>query len=289
MLISKRWTPYVLLVPAIIVLSVTLLLPIVSNIFISLFDWSFLTSGKSFIGLQNYNKLFALGTFHKAFSYSIFFTFFSLILCILVGLVAALYLNTFHFQRIMTALLMLPYMVAPVASGLTWKLIFTRYYGLADYIYTVLTNSNPPMWLNEAVLARWVTIIADVWVSYPFAMLIFLAQLTSIPQEIYEAASVDGASRWQQFKYITFPLLRPAFALVLIFQTIFKLRVYAIPSALTGGGPNFATTSLGMLASNILFKHWQVGLGGALAVVLLIMGGAFILIYMKVIYREVDY
>jgi multiple sugar transport system permease protein len=121
-----------------------------------------------------------------------------------------------------------------------------------------------------------------VWRSVPFVTLVLLAGLATIPTELYEAASLDGASAWQQLRFITLPLLMPSITVVVVFETIFKLRVFDLIVSLTGGGPGTSTHSLGLVLYRFYFRYFDGGNAAAVGMVLLLIGGAFAWLYIRV-------
>jgi multiple sugar transport system permease protein len=125
-----------------------------------------------------------------------------------------------------------------------------------------------------------------VWRSVPFVALVLLGGLAAIPGELGEAARLDGASGWQELRWITLPLLLPSLSVVIVFETIFKLRVFDLIIALTGGGPGTATHSLGVVLYRFYFRYFEGGTAAAVGMVLLLLGGAFALVYLRLVRRE---
>ena len=182
----------------------------------------------------------------------------------------------------------LPYMVAPIATGLIWRLLWSHDFGLINYMLS-WGDLGPVVWLGDTEPAFWAVIVSDVWRTTPFVMLILLAGLTSIPTDLIEAARIDGASPLQLFTAVILPLLSSAITVALIFQTIFKLRVFDIVFSLTGGGPGRATTPLGLMIHQTYFRYFEAGEASAIAVVLLVLGTSVSLVYIRFVYREIEY
>jgi multiple sugar transport system permease protein len=292
MIVGEHWTrPYALIMPTTILVVGLLLYPAVANVYMALWDWNLLSFDEwSFVGISNYIRLFGSERFRVSFVFTLFFTFGSLFIAFVIGFSGALLLNgTKRPTTMVTALLMLPYMIAPIAVGLGWRLLLSRNYGLVTYLADVLLGIDPVPWLarpNSAILAA---TVAQAWRSFPFHMLLLLAGLRSIPQEFREAARVDGASTIREFVNITLPLLAPAISVVLIFETVFTLRVFELVISLTGGGPGVATTPLGLLVYEYSFRFLDGGVASALSVFMMVMGAIIGYIYFKFIYREVHY
>jgi multiple sugar transport system permease protein len=161
-----------------------------------------------------------------------------------------------------------------VISAQLWYYIYDPTYGIADGILHALGLGNPVI-LGGNTSAIIALMVADVWKTTPFVAIIVLAGLVMLPQEIYEAAEVDGATGWTTFWRITFPLLRPTIALAVLFRVLQAFGLFDLPFVLTGGGPGTATTSLAVLGYNAIFKDYKYGAGAAVATttaVLVVLG-----------------
>lgn len=283
----KKLSPYLLLVPALFFLVTFLVYPMVETIRLSFFDYCYFTPDtKTFVGLANYRELFSNTGFQSSLVFTLSFTLVCISLELLIGLIFALILNqVLRFGTMIRTVSIFPYMVAPIAAGQIWRLMLNLDYGIVNHGLMFL-SINPVNWLGSNTGAFWAVVIAQVWKSAPFVMLVLLAGLKSIPQEVYEAGVVDGANRWQLFWMITFPLLLPSIAIALVFETIFKLRVFDLIITLTGGGPGKSTTPLGVLLYRNYFQTYEAGYSGAISVVLLILGTALSILYFFLIGRH---
>jgi multiple sugar transport system permease protein len=284
----RKAGPYILIAPALIVLVVILLYPIFYNIYLSLFDWRYINPGvKRLVGLGNYLKLLTDDElFWSALRVTFTFTIGTLILEFCIGMVEALLLNRLgNSRRIFTSFMILPYMVARIAVGLTWRLLWAYDYGLINYFFVVL-GLDPVTWLSGKNTAMFAVMVSEIWRSTPFVTLILLAGLSALPTEPFESARVDGASYPQMFRHITLPLLAPSITVALIFQTIFKIRVFDIIFILTEGGPKTATLPLGILIYRNYFRYYKGGYSAALGVTILVIGLVISILYLRLIYRE---
>ncbi len=282
-IISKKATPYLLILPAFLFLTIILIYPLIYNVYLSFLNWRLTSPGNiKFVGFENYINLFLKHPdFYDVSIFSIGFTIATIFLEFIIGLLSALLLyGLIKNRKLVTSILLTPYMVAPIAVGLSWRLIWDRDLGLANYLL-VLLGFNKINWLAESIPAFWSIVISEVWRSTPFVTMILLAGLSSLPRDVFEAAHVDGANRWQVFKSITFPLLLPPLAVALMFQTIFKLRVFDIPYILTEGGPGTSTMPYGMLIHKTYFKYFDVGKAAAISVVLMVIGILVAMFYVK--------
>jgi len=286
-----RLTPYILLAPAAVMLTVILIYPLIRTFFMSFYYWPYLDQKKiTFIGLGNYVKLFTEDeAFGSALRFTLGFTAAGVLVTFVLGFLIALVLEQVTFLRgLIRSTMILPYMVAPIAVGNIMRLMWARDFGLVNFVLD-LFGIAPVSWLAESGPAFWAVVLSEAWRTTPFVALIILAGLNTIPQELYQAARVDGASRFKVFTRIKFPLLLPSISVALVFETIFKLRVFDIVFTLTGGGPGKATTPLGILIKDTYFRYFQGGYAGAISMVLLAIGGLISIVYIRLLYKEVEY
>jgi multiple sugar transport system permease protein len=256
----------------------------INTIYLSFWDYSYFTPDeKAFIGIQNYIELFMDEGFRASISFSLMFTFACLILELLFGLGISLILRRIiRFGTIIRTIAIFPYMIAPIATGQIWRLMFNLDFGIVNYVLNVFSIDSVN-WLGSNTGAFFAVVIAQVWKSTPFVMLVLLSGLQSIPEEVYEAAVVDGANPWRSFWHITLPLLTPSITIAMVFETIFKLRVFDLVITLTGGGPGKVTTPLGVLLQRSYFQTYEAGYSGAISVVLLTFGMIFSFIYIALV------
>jgi len=280
--------PYVLIAPPLIILALILVYPALRNIYLSFHTWPFTSPQEaSFTGLQNYvNLLTQDHLFWQVLRFTLTFVAFTISVELLVGMGAALLLNSVGpAARLITPLVILPYMTARLAAGLVWRLLWARDYGLLAYLLSFIGLADVN-WLARSGPAFFAVALPEIWRSTPFVMLILLAGLASLPTEIFEAAKVDGGSTWQIFRHITLPLLIPSLQVALIFETIFKLRVFDLIYILTGGGPGTSTLPLGILVYRTYFRYLDGGYAATLSVVLLVLGAVLTALYLRLFYRE---
>ncbi len=283
----KKISPYLLLAPALLFLTVFLVYPMINTIWLSLWDYSYFEpEAKQFIGILNFIELFSDQGFQSSIVFTLCFTFVALTFELLIGLGAALVLKRLvRFGTVVRTVSIFPYMIAPIATGQIWRLMFNMDYGMVNYVLRIL-DMNPVNWLGSDVGAFFAVVIAQVWKSVPFVMLVLLAGLQSIPEEVYEAALVDGAKPHQTFCRVTLPLLTPSITIAMVFETIFKLRVFDLIITLTGGGPGSVTTPLGVLLQRNYFQTYEAGYSGAISVILLLFGVVFSCLYIFLINRK---
>ena len=265
-----------------------MLYPTVYNIYLSLWEWRYTSPGSAkFIGLENYYNVFLNDpTFWQVLRFTLLFTAVTIGLEFLLGIGSALIFNNMKKgKRVAASLFLIPYSVAPIAVGLTWRLLWMNDYGLVNF-FLKLIGLGTVDWLTNPVASFFAVIIPEVWRSTPFVTMILMAGLASIPEELYEAADVDGCTVWNKFKSITFPLIVPSLTIALMFQTIFKLRVFDLVITLTGGGPGTATLPIGVLIYRTCFRYLNGGYAATLSVILLLLGVIFSMLYIKLMSRK---
>jgi len=253
--------------PSLILMALVAAVPIGYALWLSLNQYSVRQAGLSrFVGLDNYIAALASKEWWAAFGQTFLFAGLSVSLELVLGTAMALLLNlAFRGRALLRTIVLLPYAIVTVVSAITWETMFEPNLGL---VTTVLSGLGLPagdiVWLGEPGYAMAVVVLADVWKTTPFAALIILAGLQVIPDETYEAAELDGASKWQTFRDVTLPLLKPAIVLAAIFRTMDSLRVFDLPFVLTRGANG--TESMSMLAYKELRENRLVGEGSALSI-----------------------
>lgn len=281
---KQSWVPYLLIFPSMILLTVFLVYPLLDTLWLSLWDYPYFSpETKKFAGLKNYIELFTEDNFRSSLGFTLKFTAACISLEFFIGLGVALVMKRIiRLGSVVRTVAIFPYMIAAIAAGQIWRLLFNHDYGVINYVLRFF-SVNPVNWLASQPAAFWAVVIAELWRSMPFVMLVLLSGLQSIPLDILEAARVDGANPVQSFLKITLPLLVPSITVALIFETIFKLRVFDIIITLTGGGPGKYTTPLGVLIQRSYFQTFEAGYSGAISVVLLLLGGIISVVYMKLV------
>jgi len=284
---KNKCSSYLLVLPSIAILGLFIVYPMIHTLYLSLWKYSYFKPDQNtFVGFNNYIRLFSQMGFLSSLSFTLRFTFICVFLEFLIGLLLALLLKKIiRGGTVIRTISIIPYMIAPIAAGQIWKLLFNLDYGIVNYILNSV-GLDSINWLGSNEGAFWSVIIAQIWKSTPFVMLILLSGLQSIPNDVYEAAIVDGANSWFTFKHITIPLLIPSITLALVFETIFKLRVYDLIVTLTGGGPGKFTMPLGILLKQNYFQTYEAGVAGAISGVLIMLGTIFSVLYILLMNRK---
>lgn len=288
----RRWVlPTLLIAPSHLVIFGVTVYPIVYAIWISFFSVNPILPVQPFVGLRNYVTMAGDPEFWRAMGRTSYFVVISLALETVVGLAVALVLNEdFVGRRWVRALVLLPWAIPTIVNGAMWGWIYNPNYGALNGLLKQLGLIQEHVnWLGTPWLALNMVILADAWRMTPFYVILFLAALQVIPEELYEAARVDGAQAGQRFLRVTLPLLQPTLLLILILRTIETFRVFGIIYVLTRGGPANGTMVVGYLAYQQTFIFLNFGYGSALSVVITLSIIALTVVYSRALARQVEY
>ena len=285
---DERTLGAMLLAPAFLLLALIVVYPIAKLIWNSFFDLRLSGGGTvKFIGWENYLLVLQDRDFWNATKNTVLITLITVPGALVVGLGLALLANLpFRRQWPVRLALLLPWALPLSFAGLIFAWFFHTEYGVVNDVLRRVGEREPAMWLlrpNWAFAAICATI---VWKTSSFMALILLAGLQMIPKSLYEAAEVDGASRWQQFWQITIPMLMPSIIVALIFRTITALQTFDIPYTMTKGGPGNATETLAMLIHKTTIDYLDVGYGSTLAVFMFVLSLAVTAVYLRRIGRN---
>jgi ABC-type sugar transport system permease subunit len=277
---------YLLVAPAVIALLAITGFPLVYNVWNSFHTVQLAdpAAGHGFSGVQNYKEMFTQPGFVADLGHTVLFTVVSVAIELVVGLALAVVLNkSFRGRGLVRAAILVPWAVPTVVSAMLWKTMVDPQAGLINYILRSLHLPGANVTWSASTWASWgVVIAADAWKTVPLVAIILLAGLQLIPQEVYEAAQVDGASSWRTFRRITLPLLKPALMVALIFRTLGAFLVFDVIYILTGGGPGSSTETLGYLNWKAFLVDSDFGYGGAISVALVIMSLVIAYVYTRV-------
>ncbi len=278
---GERRLGVAMLTPSLVVIALVAAYPICYAVWLSLNEYSVITPGLSrFVGLDNYLDALGSAQFWEAMETTVLFTVISVSLELAIGLGMALVMHqAFRGRALLRAVVLVPWAILTVVTAITWRTIFEPELGFVNTMLSALSlPGGDVVWLGEEGYALAAMILADVWKTAPFMALLILAGLQGIPDELHDAAKVDGANTWQRFRSITLPLLVPAITVALIFRTPDALRVFDLPYVLTKGANG--TETLSLVAQAELVANRNTGLGSALAVLtfITVMGISFLYI-----------
>lgn len=258
-------TGYTFLLPVLIFVLGLIAYPTVYGIYISMTN-KIIGRPEMFVGLDNYIALWQDRIFRQAVTTTLYYTFLSVVTKLLIGLGLALLLNQrIAFRNVLTGIILLPWVAPPVVVAYIWNWLYEPTFGALNYILVYVFNINGVLWLADPNLAMPSVIGATVWRGFPFFTVMLLAGLKSIPPELYEAASVDGANVWQRFRHVTLPGLEGVLFIVVLLQTIFTFNDFTIIYNMTQGGPAGVTRVYSILTYEVAFRSLQLGKGVAIS------------------------
>jgi multiple sugar transport system permease protein len=239
----------------------------------------------NFVGLKHYKDSLSDTRLWKALWNTTMFTVISVAAELVLGLAIALLINKAFFGRgLVRATILVPWAIPTAVSALMWKFLYDGQNGIiAKYFADIGLIDKMGNLLTTEVGAMFAVIFADVWKTTPYMALLLLAGLQTIPSSLYEAASIDGATKWQQFTKITLPLLKSSILVALLFRTLDAFRVFDLIYVLTGGGPANSTETISILAYKVMFSQTNFGGGSALAVIVFICVAIISIIYIKLL------
>ncbi|MES2313843.1 MAG: sugar ABC transporter permease [Pseudomonadota bacterium] len=273
---NRQHAAWLFLAPALLVLGVFFLLPVIAALALSLTDYDLYTLADirnlRFVALGNYWALLQRPLFWSALGHTVYFVAVGVPLSMAASLGAALLLNSplARAKPFFRTALFAPVVTTVVAVAVIWRYLFNTKYGMANFALGHL-GIHPIDWLGDPHWAMPTIIAFAVWKNFGYNMIIFLAGLQAIPPDLYEAARIDGASPWRQFRHITLPMLAPTMLMVAILTVSGYFQLFAEPYVMTEGGPLQSTTSVLYLMYEEGFKWWNLGSASAVAFLLFII------------------
>ncbi len=281
-----RRTARSLVAPAVIGIWVVVLFPLLYAIYVSLHDWILSQGGIGPLNLSNYTTILKDPLLINSAKNTVVLTISVVVLEIFVGFGLALLLNNKHikFRNFYLFVLLIPMLMPPITVGLIWRLLLHPDLGIINYMLG-LVGLPQPTWLATPSLAMITIIIVDMWHETSFIILVLLAGLTSLPDEIYEAATIDGANQVQKFRFITVPLLTPTIMVATIIRMIAALKTYDLVYILTRGGPGISTETISYYIYKVFFVALDVGKSSAMAFLLLAIIILMTFVLMRVMQR----
>lgn len=289
--LSARLMPYALLAPALLVTLFIVFMPMLQAIYTSFFDlvlWK--ANASRFVGFGNYIKLFNDKVFWIALGHTAIWIGLTVPLQMGLGLVTALLLNReFPWRGLARALIIIPWALPSVVIALMWRWIYDPNTGVLNdiLIYLSIVHQAVP-WLADPNLALYAIIATLTWQGFPFFAVMILAALQGIPKSQYEAAAIDGASSWRQFRHITLPGIAPVLGTAGLLRVIWVANSMDVIFVMTGGGPGYATHTLPLYAFIRARQNLDFGYGTAIAVTFTILLGAVVALYLVKSMREVE-
>jgi len=291
--LTKRQFGILLCLPAFLMMLAVLGYPLAYSVYITFHKMNIARAGlgPQFVGLKNYARVFERADFWRAFLRSSLFVVYDLFVGMPMGLAIAILLNQrFRFRGMTRATILLPYVLSGTVLGLIWKWIYNPNHGALNALFHQLgLISEYIPWLAQPSRALHMLILVNLWQGTPWAIIMYLAGLQTIPLELYDAAKVDGASAWQTLFRVTLPLMAPITLAMLVLKTVWTFQVFDIVWVLTRGGPASATQVVSYYIYYSSFFQLKLGYAAAMSYVLLGIILVLVFIYYRLIRHEVEY
>jgi multiple sugar transport system permease protein len=289
----ERTAQWLFLVPAIAYVLVFFGYPIVKNLVMGFQDYTvrtFVSGEAPWVGLDNYAEVVSSSVFQTTVVNTALFTVGSIVGQFVIGLLFALFFKRrFPLGNVLRSLLLLPWLLPMIAGTAVWKWILDQDGGILNETLRAIGVIDAPIhWLTSPDIALIAVIMVNVWVGIPFNMTLLYSGLQNIPDELYEAGALDGATGVKAFWHITWPNLRPVVSVVLVLGVIYTLKVLDIILGLTGGGPANATQTLATDSYRRSFQEFSFGTGAAVSNILIVVSLLFAVVYLRVNRRAVD-
>ena len=267
--------------------------PLFNNLNMSFRDYttrSFLTGEAPWIGFNNYQEVIGFQYFERVLWNTFWFTVLSIAGQFTIGLLVALYFRRrFPGNQVLRGMLLVSWLIPLIASTAVWRWMLDKDNGVINlFLDNVTPGSVSPGWLSSTSLALIACVLVNIWIGIPFNAALLYAGLQDIPRDVYEAATVDGASSVQTFRRITWPLLRPTVTVVLVLGVVYTIKVLDIILGLTGGGPAYASQTMATQAYQFSFEQFEFGQGAAMGNLLMLVTLVFALVYLRMNRRSVD-
>lgn len=279
-----NFAPYILILPACLLMGLIMIYPLGKVFYLSFQHYNPtkpFTNG--FAGLDNFITIFTKKEFYNALGVSAKFVACEVVLQLIFGMIVALILNQkFKGRGFFRALTFIPWALSGVLTAVLWSIMFNQHFGVLNDLLSKLGIIKEPIaWLANTKFVLGSVIVAELWRGIPFFAISLLAAMQGLPDDIYEAARVDGSTKFQTFRFITLPMLKNTIVLTTLLRTIWEFNSVDLIYSLTGGGPVGKTTTLSMLIANQAIKTSNYGYGSALSVVSFAILAVIAVIYMK--------
>jgi multiple sugar transport system permease protein len=288
-LTEGNWLGYGFVAPAMVVLGVLILGPLIYSSVLSLYSWRLteINLPKSFSGITNYRTLFHDSTLGTALRNTFEFVIAAVAIELALGFAVALALfNINRGRRLANAIILLPMITTPVIVALVWRYLFDPQFGVVNYAAHQTGYQGDIGWLSDPQLALGSIVAVDVWQWTPFVILVLHAGMLAIPDELLEAARVDGASAWQLARRVILPYLTPLILLVLLFRTMDTYRLFDTVYVLTQGGPGLSTETVGLYTYRQGFIYLEMGYSLALSMIMLAIIVVISVFYLRLLRRR---
>lgn len=277
-----------LIAPCVLIFCAVIVYPLVSAVYLSLFNIFTPTLKGNFVGLQNYAELFAGEEFWRSLFNTLVWTVCTLFLQVVLGVAAALMLNqAIVFRALARSLILFPYFVSTVVAVLVWRWLFNDLYGILNHLMMWSGLLQMPLdWLGSMPNAMVSIVLVGAWKYFPFVVIAILARLQTIPDQLYEAATIDGAGAWARFTDVTLPQLKDVLMVVVLLRAIWDFKEFDLIYLMTGGGPLISTQTLPLMVYKEAFGLDAMGRATAVAVAMMAVMLVFMVLYLRRMGKE---
>jgi ABC-type sugar transport system permease subunit len=278
----KNAIAYVFLAPAFILMAIFLVYPVVQSLILSFYEWNGIAP-REYVGLENFERLIEDDVLYLAIRNNVIFSVFTTFGTVGLGFLLALAIERrVKGWRVFKVAYFLPVMVSGTVVGLLWEKLLDPTFGAVNIFLGWLGVQNPPAWLGDPVFAMVALIIVTIWQYAGFPMIIFLAAIENIPQDIHDAATIDGVNTWQRALRIILPLVSNVTVTIILLQLIFSFKVFDIVWTMTQGGPGEATNVLAVYLYRTAFRFTEFGYGAAISVVMFLIIFLMSMVYLRI-------
>ncbi len=286
-----KWFPRILLIPTSMYLFLMTVFPLLYSLLISLFKTDTTGQNNVWVGFQNYGNLLGSGFFWYSMFITLVITVIAVSLEVVFGIGIALLLHRrLRGMGLFRLIIYIPMMLSPLVIGYFWKYMLDGTFGVISWLFNGLISAPlglpSPQWFNDPVLATTAIILVDLWQWTPFVILLVSAGLQTVPPALYEAATLDRAPRWMQFRRITLPFLTTSLLVAILFRSIDTVKIFDSVYILTGGQPGDQTATLSVYVYRIGFEYFRVGDAAAFAWLMVILINVITIVIMRMITRS---
>ncbi|MFC4305119.1 carbohydrate ABC transporter permease [Cohnella boryungensis] len=287
---KKKWVSYSVLfiLPSLLIYTLFVIGPTISSLYLSFTSWDGVSSEVRYIGMANFEEIWNSERVHNALKNTILLTIALVILENILALALAMLVDQVRwFKNLFRSIFYFPVLLSGLVMGFVWTIILNYNFGVLNRLLELVgLDSLKTDWLGNPDFALVSIILSTVWKAAGYYMIIYLAALQGVPPELNEAASIDGANKWQQFRHITFPLLAGAVTVCMMLSMIGSLKIFDQIAVMTDGGPGFATETLTYIVYKVGFGELRQGFGTAMALVLFLLILIVSIIQIKVLRKR---
>jgi multiple sugar transport system permease protein len=290
---SEKIAQWLFLVPAAAYILIFFGYPVVQSVVMSFQKYTtatFYTGQAPWVGIANYAAVVGRPLFGTALLNTVLFTGGSIVGQFILGLaIAVFFRRKFPLNGVLRSLLLLPWLLPLIVTSAIWKWMLDQDSGVINqFLQATHLASGPVPWLTSPSFALAAVVGVNIWIGIPFNTTILYGGLQDIPDELYEAASLDGATGWKSFRYITWPMLRPVVSVVIVLGVVYTIKVIDIILGLTGGGPANSTQTIATESYSLSFQQFNFGQGAALSNVLVLISIVFAIVYLRLNRKAID-